>query len=537
MKLIKPIILSLFCALGNAGVSQATYQEFEVGNISTRVYADGWLFNDLHYQKARFDIPKNSGVNAIYMSGFWIGGHIDLKNPNQPNILRLSKMYNTSNSFKQGPIRLQNRTGADPSYWNKTWIVNKSVVLKHIQSFQNKSYEIPDEILNWPAHGRNGTADILAPFIDVNGNSIYEPEKGDYPDIKGDKAIYFMFNDAGQGSNNDGLVIEVHGMLYGFNSDDERINNTLFLNLKVINRSTYDYKDVYFGMYNDFDLGDPSDDYIGTDSALDLVYAYNGDDQDGPAKGIPSYGESPPAIGMVYLNKTLSNSIYFDLNDEVRGVPSTNQHYYNYLRSIFKDGSDLRYGGDGHYKSDGVTNQGASYVFPGDPIQPSNSDWTESNNFSLPNPPSDRRIIASHQQNNFAINDFIEIDIAYIFAENSKNDRTNTQSVADLKKLAADIKILYDSGEFSKPTPPVIQPPINSITEIYPNPLGDGETLQITDELVTNIAVFNINGTKVLEKQKAESTIEISHNELSSGMYIIRLNSANSSRSEKLIVK
>ena len=65
MKLIKPIILSLFCALGNAGVSQATYQEFEVGNISTRVYADGWLFNDLHYQKARFDIPKNSGMLKV----------------------------------------------------------------------------------------------------------------------------------------------------------------------------------------------------------------------------------------------------------------------------------------------------------------------------------------------------------------------------------------------------------------------------------------------------------------------------------------
>ena len=78
---------------------------------------------------------------------------------------------------------------------------------------------------------------------------------------------------------------------------------------------------------------------------------------------------------------------------------------------------------------------------------------------------------------------------------------------------------------------------MNSKTEIYPNPLGEDETLQITDELVTHIAVFSINGTKVLEKQKAESTLEISHDELSSGMYIIRLNSAYSSRSEKLIVK
>jgi hypothetical protein len=537
MKLLKALILSLFCSVGGVGYAQATYQEFEVGNISTRVYADGWLFNDFHYQKAKYDIPKNSGISAIYMSGLWIGGYIDLKIPNQPNILRLSKMYNSINSFKQGPILLQNRTGADPSYWNKTWIINKSVVLKHIQSFQNKSYDIPTEILNWPAHGRNGTAEILAPFIDINGNSIYEPEKGDYPDMKGDKAIYFICNDAGQGSSNDGLVLEIHGMLYGFNSNDERINNTTFLNLKILNRSTFDYRNVYFGMYNDFDLGDPTDDYIGTDSALDMVYSYNGDTQDGPSKGIPSYGDSPPAIGMVLLNKKLSNSMYFDLDDEQRGVPQTNEQYFNYLQSIFKDGTDLMYGGDGHYKSIGATNQGAHFVFPGDPNHQTVSSWTESNNFAIPNEPSDRRIIAAHHQSSFNQNDFIEIDLAYIFAENSKNDGTNTQAVAELKTLAKDIKILYDSGEFSKPTPPVIPTPNSPISGIYPNPLSIDESIIIADDLVSNVSVYSVNGVKVLEKEKGDSEIQISHSELSSGLYIIRLTTPFSSKSEKLIVK
>jgi hypothetical protein len=537
MKPLKILILSLVCAVGSVGYSQATYQEFEVGNISTRVYADGWLFNDFHYQKARYDIPKNSGVSSIYMSGLWIGGYIDLNIANQPDLLRLSKMYNNINNFKQGPIRLQNRTGADPSYWNKTWIINKSIVLRHIQSFQNKSYEIPQEILKWPAHGINGTADILAPFIDINGNSIYEPEKGDYPDMKGDKAIYFICNDAGQGASDEGLVIEIHGMLYGFNSDDERINNTLFLNLKIINRSTYDYRNVYFGMYNDFDLGDPTDDYIGTDSALDMVFSYNGDTQDGPSKGIPSYGDSPPAIGMIYLNKKLSNSMYFDLDDEPRGVPQTNEQYFNYLQSIFKDGTDLKFGGDGHYKSNGATTQGAQFVFPGDPNTLQAGNWTESDNFASPNPPSDRRIIASYHQNSFAQNDFIEIDLAYVFAENNSNDGTNTQSVLELKRLAKDIKILYDSGEFSKPTPPIITPPSALISNIYPNPLSEDEVLNIDDELVRNVTVYNVNGLKVLDKTKGDAPIQIAHGELSSGLYIIRLVTPFSTKSEKLIVK
>ena len=47
---------------------------------------------------------------------------------------------------------------------------------------------MPSSIANWPAHGEEGYSYFLAPFKDVNGNEVYDPENGDYPyyDINND---------------------------------------------------------------------------------------------------------------------------------------------------------------------------------------------------------------------------------------------------------------------------------------------------------------------------------------------------------------
>ena len=44
-------------------------------------------------------------------------------------------------------------------------------------------YVTPHGILEWPAHGDVdlGLDYQLAPFADLNGNMIYEPELGEYP--------------------------------------------------------------------------------------------------------------------------------------------------------------------------------------------------------------------------------------------------------------------------------------------------------------------------------------------------------------------
>ena len=40
-----------------------------------------------------------------------------------------------------------------------------------------------------------GQAPYLAPFVDVDYDGLYNPALGDYPDVMGDQAIFFIFND------------------------------------------------------------------------------------------------------------------------------------------------------------------------------------------------------------------------------------------------------------------------------------------------------------------------------------------------------
>lgn len=536
MKKVRNTALALLLVSSQLLFSQSIYQALEVGNVNTRVYADGKLFNDFYNSRAQFFIPKNSQTSAIYMAGFWVGGHIELNIPAQPDLLRLSKVFYIDSDFIQGPIRLSNRTGADPSYWNKTWKITRTAIERHIAEFRSPNYSIPKEILEWPAHGKEGTADILAPFIDLNGNSFYEPEKGDYPNIKGDEAMYFMCNDARQGHQPKAMAVEVHGMVYGFNSADEQLQNTIFIHLKFINRSSFNYRDIYFGMYNDFDLGDPFDDYVGTDTALNMVYGYNGDRVDGPRQGIPSYGSSPPAIGMMMLNKKLTNSMYYELNTNGNGEPENAEDFYDCMQSKFKDGSNLKYGGNGYHRSRGATNQDSKYLFPGDPTYFDANAWTESNNFSIGNAPGDRRIVASSKIDTLPINSFFEVDLAYVFAQNSLKDSTNTRSVVDLKNLGKKIQSLYDSGQISEPTKP--RPlVIKTIKPIYPNPLSAGQSILIESDEITSIEIYSMQGKLVSTKPKIGSMIRVDREELVTGMYIIRQIGPNKISSEKLVVK
>ncbi|MBK9456642.1 MAG: hypothetical protein IPO24_14170 [Bacteroidetes bacterium] len=103
---------------------------------------------------------------------------------------------------------------------------------------------------------------------------IYDPENGDYPIIRGDKAAYFIFNDdADIHTETDGakLKLELHGMAYAFDApEDSALNNTLFINYSIINRSLIDYTQFQVGVFTDFNVGAFDDDYVGCDTTLNM---------------------------------------------------------------------------------------------------------------------------------------------------------------------------------------------------------------------------------------------------------------------------
>jgi hypothetical protein len=281
--------------------------------------------------------------------------------------------------------------------------------------------------------------------------------------IKGDQTLWWVFNDKGNihtETGGDAIGIEIRGQAFAFATNDE-INNMTFYSYEIINRSTFTLRETYFSQWVDPDLGEAIDDFIGCDVDRGLGYCYNGTPVDGT--GQPwSYGEQPPAIGVdffqgpymdrieagqplygqdrpaafdesgnllpcdiirelqypeaingVNFGDGIANNERFGMrrftyfNNTTAGAqpyqtdPQVAIDYYNYLRGIWKDGTKMLYGGNGHETAGGYGPE-TDFLFPGDSdpcmwstgFQTPNGPiyWTEE---TAANPPNDRRFLQS----------------------------------------------------------------------------------------------------------------------------------------------
>lgn len=270
--------------------------------------------------------------------------------------------------------------------------------------------------------------------------------------IYGDQNIWWIFNDRGnlhRETNSESIGLEIRAQAFAFATNDE-VNNMTFYNYEIINQSTFTLNDTYFGQFVDADLGGAFDDYVGSDVQRGLGYCYNGDNDDQDYSGNLGYGSQPPAIGVDFFQgpfqdkDSLDNPGPFDGNDisceEARdkkgvpykgigigygdgkidnerfgmarflyfnnaagnraiGDPDNGPTYYNYLRGIWGDNSQMLYSGNGHKNGGGQTGISAKYMFPDDSdpkgwgtnCQPQPR-WTE---VTANNPVGDRRFVQS----------------------------------------------------------------------------------------------------------------------------------------------
>ena len=189
--------------------------------------------------------------------------------------------------------------------WFNIWKLNKEDVEYHALHWNDPGYEPIEDILSWPAHGdiNLNQSFFLAPFVDINNDSTYQPMQGDYPLIRGDQTLFFIFNDQLQHTETGSqpIGIEIHGFAYAFNApDDPQLNNTTFLSYKIFNRSQHTLTDTYAGLFTDLDLGYAYDDYVGCDVSRGAYYCYNGEEIDGTGQP-EAYGANPPAQGVIVL--------------------------------------------------------------------------------------------------------------------------------------------------------------------------------------------------------------------------------------------
>jgi hypothetical protein len=135
--------------------------------------------------------------------------------------------------FQIGPVSDSYEGESFFRKWSRVWKLNKEDIEYHKNNYWHQDYQPIPAIAEWPGNGdvSNGQAEQLAPFFDKDNNSIYEPMRGDYPLIRGDQCILFIYNDDKIHTDTKGkrMKVEIQGMAYAFNEpENEILNNTIF---------------------------------------------------------------------------------------------------------------------------------------------------------------------------------------------------------------------------------------------------------------------------------------------------------------------
>ena len=404
----------------------------------------GDAFNEDAFEGSRYCVPATGTASTIFCQSLWIAGI----NDDDTLCCAALRYGSVGDDFWPGPLRTTDGSTDIKAVidYHHVWLVTRAEIEDFIANGGKSDYTIPESILTWPGNGNvdDGYAKDLAPYIDVNNDGWYRPEDGDYPDIKGDVATFFVFNDNYSAHLETGghpIKLEVQGMAYAFdNAEDEILNNTVFLHYKLMNRSDSDLRDAYIGLWTDFDIGYGGDDYVGCDVERGYYFGYNGflyDDEyldHVPAQMImflggpslePNGADDPKhdENGQQLCNESI-NGLNFEngiVDDERLGMtgfvtfnnynfnsysnnadPETAPEYYNYLHGCWKDGERILYGTSIISDNDAVGPE-CVFMFPGDSdplnwgtggITPNGGYnqnglyWTE-NEFQLP--PDDRQ--------------------------------------------------------------------------------------------------------------------------------------------------
>ncbi|MCX6291327.1 MAG: hypothetical protein NT126_06135 [Bacteroidetes bacterium] len=436
-------------------------KDLDVNNIRCPIYINGDMWWDL-VGNAQYEVPKDSKKYSLFAGALWIGGRDvggNLKVAAQTYRQSGSDFWPGPVDTIAGVATI---TADVCSKYDRHWRLTREEVNAFALSNTGGATPITPskDVKEWPGNGDQavGQARFLAPFHDEHGDGIYDVADGDYPGynlnsdptvpdsmnpnkeyLLGDQTIWWVFNDVGNVHKETGgasIGLEIQAQAFAFATNDE-INNMTFYKYKIINRSALSVNQTYFGAWVDPDLGNYLDDYVGCDVKRGFGYCYNGDAYD---DGITGYGFNPPAIGYdffqgpkadagdgidndrdgckdctYYINSSgvrdsfpdtvlpeliiMSKFVYYNNNGSPTGNPTSALDYYNYMKGIWKDGTKITYGGNGHGGGLGATTDTCDFMFPGDSDPThwgtngiSEAVWDE---VTAGNAPDDRRFLQS----------------------------------------------------------------------------------------------------------------------------------------------
>ena len=563
----KLLLLTMLTGIMGLGLAQEIPTSvIEINNVRGMVLGTGNAFSNELGNSLTWEVPKDSGLSPLFQYSLWVGG-LDINNQLH---VAAQRYFQDGRDYWMGPLTLDNASidAATEREYEHIWNLTRAQIDDFIANHGQPGYVIPEDFLTWPAHGPQGYAANLAPFVDVNGDHQYNPEDGDYPSIVGDQCLFFIFNDsyaAHTESEGQRLGMEVHAMVYAYDApDDDFLNNTVFFHYDMINRSTYEYVGTYVGVWNDWDIGYAQDDYAGCDVRLGACYGYNATSYDA------NYGDNPPVQMCTILagpymdpdgidNPAFSGDCdgftnYYNVNfgnqivDDERlglkrflvqsngalsmGDPYNAEQTYLVFQGNWKDGTPVMYGGDGYSNTVGPRcdymfpndsdpcNYGTGGVFPNDGFNMDGKYWTEV--FSGDNP-GDRRGLAVMGPFTYKPGQSQPLDFALTTVW-----KTDTQSALD--RVAAAVNDVKHKFEVENHWAVAEQPmKTENLLKVYPNPSEGTVIVEGTGRLV----VVNAVGQQVIALDIDEQTTL----NLPAGLYFVRIENEKGSSVSKLLVK
>jgi len=481
-----------------------------INNVSTVIKNDGISDIDVSESGSGLVFPKGSNRTAIFTSGLLWGAFLG----GDPQVRVGGTAYRTG---MQGGAILSNgsvQTQDDPT--NRIYRVRPTVYPGgpnvDVSGEANDEGKSEDEVrtqydLDWA----EWPATLGAPYFDGNGNGMYDPDQssGDIPGVKGaDQSIWFVANDqnAAKTTNLYGaqpLGIEMQATFWAY-AQTGALGNMFFRKYTVINKTDVlgdpqDFNEMYITMWSDPDLGDASDDFMGSDTTLSLVYIYNANLTDAvysplnpPAGGfdffqgpiVESPGDSAIFKGawrQGFKNLPMTAAYFFtngdaSVTDPTQGSIQGSDQYYNFMKGTI--------GLTGDPFIDPTTGMPTKFALNGDPQ--TGVGWID----GQLNGPGDRRLGAASGPFTMEPGDTQEVSVAEIFA-GATADVSATSAIGLLKFYDQVAQTAFDNF-FRLPVPPPA--PVVEVTELSREIVldwsGDVDAINATENFVSEGYAF-----------------------------------------------
>jgi hypothetical protein len=491
--------------------------------------------------QAAYLVPQQTGRSPIFAAGIWVGGLVDGE-------LRVAGAMYSDFEFWPGPIDPATTRPVNPgdcSAYDRIWRVSRGDIERFL-----RTGEATQDLAEWPYQ-------LGAPVFDGDGDpDNYDLAAGDQPALSGDQMLWWVMNDAGNThhrTRTSPIGLEVQASAFAVADGPTALRQATFYRYRLTNRGTSRLENAYLSFFADVDLGDATDDLIGSDTLRHFGFVYNSDNQDGSG-GPPSYGTAPPAFGTQVLQGpvTLPNGRDDDRDGDVdeegeragmtafmtycdgcgppTNAPANGMQMYQIMQGRWSDGTPVTRGGFGvNPGSSAVT----TYMFPGNAVL--GLFWSERcpsspTSCGTPHAGRDQRFDLSTGPFELEAGGSDEILLGMIFGQGADN----FDSINALRTAATVARNAYEAGYLDpRPVPGFAGPPATpgavQVRRPAPNPFGERATIGVSlpSAATLRIALMDVLGREVAvladgPREAGRHDVTVDGALLPAGVYVAR---------------